>query len=195
MSNIDLWYASRATGIVALVLLTATMLLGITVASRAKSPRARAWLPSFGAAELHKRVSVLTVIFLAVHVVTAIADPYVDIGWFATVVPFASPYHRLWVALGTAGTDLLLAVALSSALRRRLPARTWKALHWLAYLSWPVAVAHTIGMVVACMASVVLATGWRASAVLRARRGRPKTTVAPRPALLLSVLGRTEAAK
>ena len=79
-------------------------------------------------------------------VLTAVLDSYAHIGWWATVVPFTSSYHRAWVALGTIGVDLLLAVAISSALRRRIPARAWRALHWLAYLSWPVAVSHTLGL-------------------------------------------------
>ena len=212
MSNIDLWYATRATGIVALVLLTATVVLGISVAGRAASPRQRRGsegdhLPGFAWAEVHKRISVLTVIFLAIHVVTAVVDPYVDIGWLAVVVPFTSPYHRLWVALGTASADLMLAVAVSSALRRRIPAQVWRAVHWLAYLSWPVGVAHALGtgtdaqlnwvlgLVAACIASVVAATAWRVAAALRARARRPETAISPRPGLLLTLPGRTEAAK
>ena len=73
-------------------------------------------------------------------------DTYVHIGWLAIVVPFSSGYHRSWLALGTVGADLLLAVAISSAWRQHIPARAWRALHWLAYLSWPVAVSHALGM-------------------------------------------------
>jgi len=85
MSNIDLWYATRATGIVALVLLTATVVMGILVAGRASPSVGRTKLPRFVRAEVHKRISVLTVVFLAAHVVTSIVDPYVEIGWMATV--------------------------------------------------------------------------------------------------------------
>lgn len=190
MSQIDLWYASRATGIVALVLLTATIVLGILVAGRAPSAR-----PGFARSELHRRVSSVAVAFVALHVLTAVLDSYAHIGWWATVVPFTSSYHRAWVALGTIGVDLLLAVAISSALRRRIPARAWRALHWLAYLSWPVAISHTLGLgpdtrfswalvlVGGCSAAIAGAALWRGASTARARAARPRTIQPPRPSL------------
>jgi sulfoxide reductase heme-binding subunit YedZ len=187
MSSIDLWYTTRATGLVALVLLSGTVLLGILTAGRAPSTR-----PGYARAEVHRRTSVLTVVFLAIHVLTAVLDTYVKIGWLAIVVPFTSSYHRSWLALGTIGADLLLAVAISSALRRHIPARAWRALHWLAYLSWPVAVSHALGMgtdrkltwalglLAACIAVVVVAAGWRAAGALRAWASLPSAIVRPR---------------
>src|SRR5664279_6574896 len=106
----------RATGIVSLVLLSATMVLGILTAGRAKS---RSW-PAFAQADLHKRVSLLAMVFLAFHVLTAVIDTYVHVGWASVLVPFASPYRPLWTGLGTVGVDLLAAVAISSALRQRM---------------------------------------------------------------------------
>lgn len=140
-SSTTLWYATRATGIVALVLLTFTLVLGILTAARVKT---RSW-PAFAQADLHKWVSLLAVVFLTLHVVTAILDTYVNIGWAAIVVPFASSYEPLWTGLGTVGLDLIVAVAVSSALRQRISARTWRGIHWLAYGSWPVAMAHALG--------------------------------------------------
>ena len=137
-----IWYAMRATGIVALVLLTGTVVLGILTAGRARS---RSW-PAFAQADLHKRVSLLAMAFLALHVLTAVVDTYVHVGWASVLVPFVSPYRPLWTGLGTVGVDLLTAVAISSALRQRMSARTWRAIHWLAYGSWPVAMAHSLGM-------------------------------------------------
>ena len=137
-----IWYAMRATGIVALVLLTGTVVLGILTAGRARS---RSW-PAFAQADLHKRVSLLAMAFLALHVLTAVVDTYVHVGWASVLVPFVSPYRPLWTGLGTVGVDLLAAVAISSALRQRMSARTWRAIHWLAYGSWPVAMAHSLGM-------------------------------------------------
>ena len=141
-TSTTIWYTMRATGIVTLVLLTATMVLGILTAGREKS-RSR---PAFAQADLHKRVSLLAMVFLAFHVLTAALDTYVNVGWLAIVVPFASPYRPLWTGLGTVGVDLMLAVAVSSALRQRISARTWRGIHWLAYGSWPVAMAHSLGM-------------------------------------------------
>jgi methionine sulfoxide reductase heme-binding subunit len=190
MSSTYLWYATRATGIAALVLLSATTVLGILVAGRARSR-----LPGFARVEVHRRLSITTAVFLVVHVVTSLVDTYVHIGWAAAVVPASSDYERLWVALGAVALDLCLAVAVSSALRRFIPARLWRSLHWLAYLSWPVAVSHALGMgtdmrldwvlalVAACVASVVAAATWRAVTAGRATAALPFTVTAARRAL------------
>lgn len=142
MSSPVLWYITRATGIVALVLLTATVVLGVLTANRFAT---RSW-PGFAQQDLHRRISLIALVFLGAHVLTSVMDTYVDIGWAAIVVPFASHYKRTWVAIGTIGLDVMLAVAASSFLRHRIGARLWRGLHWLAYLSWPVAVVHAFGM-------------------------------------------------
>jgi sulfoxide reductase heme-binding subunit YedZ len=173
-----------------MVLLTATMFVGVLTAGRAKSS-----LPAFARAEIHRRISILTVAFLAVHVLTAVIDTYAGIRWTAAIVPFTSGYHTFCLALGTIAVDLFLAVALSSALRRHLSARTWRLIHWLAYASWPVAIAHGLGMgtdrglswvlglVAVCIASVVSVTGWRVADSLRQRGLRPPIIASPRPSL------------
>lgn len=178
MSSIDLWYLSRATGIVALVLFTGTMVLGVLTATRG-TPR---FVPRFVRQELHRRLSLLSLVFLAVHILTALLDSYVHIGWLAAVVPFVSPYQPLWIGLGTVAVDLMLALVVSSLLRPRLNARVWRAIHWLAYACWPIAIAHTIGLgtdlrlgwvtllTVACIAVVVGAAGWRIGETVRVRR-------------------------
>jgi predicted ferric reductase len=172
-----LWYTTRASGIVSLILLTLTMVLGLTTTSRARS---RNW-PGFAQQEIHRRISILAVVFLAIHVVTSLLDTYVHIGWFAFVVPFTSPYSRFWVGLGTIALDLMLAVFVSSLLRAHLQPGTWRGIHWLAYASWPVALAHTFGMgtdsrehwVIALGAlsvlSVGLALAWRLRAGAKRR--------------------------
>lgn len=171
MTSPVLWYATRATGVTALVLLSATMVLGLLTASRAASTR---W-PGVTHQDLHRRLSLLTVLFVAGHVLTSVLDSFVHIGWVAIAVPFASHYKASWVGLGTIGLDLLFAVVVTSILRRRLPARLWRGVHWLAYLSWPVAVAHAIGigtdmrlhwvlyLTLACVAAVTASAGWRAT--------------------------------
>jgi predicted ferric reductase len=193
MSSIDLWYTTRATGIVALVLLTATMFLGILTAGRASSS-----LPAFARADIHRRIAVLTVVFLGLHVVTSVLDTYVNINWLSIVVPFTSSYHTYWLALGTVGVDFFLAVAVSSALRQHISARAWRWWHWCAYLSWPVAVAHTLGMgtdtkltwvlglVASCIALIVGVTAWRMVGSARSKTRQPPTIISPRGSLLLS---------
>jgi methionine sulfoxide reductase heme-binding subunit len=137
-----LWYATRATGIVSLLLLTLSMVLGLVTTGRA---RARNW-PGFAQQELHRRVSIMAVVFLAIHVLTSILDTYVHIGWLAIVVPFSSPYSRFWVGLGTIALDLMIAVFVSSLLRAHVRPGVWRGIHWLAYASWPIALAHTFGL-------------------------------------------------
>jgi sulfoxide reductase heme-binding subunit YedZ len=142
MSSTTFWYITRASGIVALVLLTATMVLGLTTTTRA---RTRNW-PGFARQELHRRISIISVVFVAIHVFTSVLDTYVHIGWPAIVVPFTSPYSPFWVGMGAIALDLMLAVFVSSLFRARIKPGTWRGIHWLAYGSWPVALAHTFGL-------------------------------------------------
>ena len=142
MSSTALWYATRASGLMALILLTLTMVLGITTTTRA---RARNW-PGFAQQEIHRRISMIAVVFVAIHVLTSVLDTYVNISWAAIVIPFTSSYGRLWVGVGAISLDLMIAVFVSSLLRARMRPQTWRAIHWLAYLSWPVALAHTFGL-------------------------------------------------
>jgi DMSO/TMAO reductase YedYZ heme-binding membrane subunit len=141
VSSTALWYSTRATGVVALLLLTLTVVLGVVTACRARS---RQW-PGFALADLHKRVSVMAVVFVALHVLTAVVDTYVHVGWASVVVPFTSPYKPLWTGLGAVAFDVMIAVGLSSALRQRISARAWRTIHWAAYVSWPLALAHALG--------------------------------------------------
>jgi methionine sulfoxide reductase heme-binding subunit len=169
MSSTSLWYATRASGLMAMVLLTLTMVLGITTTTRA---RARRW-PGFAHQELHRRISMIAVVFLGIHVVTSVLDTYVNISWAAVVIPFTSSYGRLWVGVGALSLDLMLAVFVSSLLRARIRPGAWRAIHWLAYLCWPIALAHTFGMgtdagetwVIAlgagCVLAVAVALAWR----------------------------------
>ena len=135
-----LWFVSRASGLALLVSFTAVLVLG--VAARLGSAPRR-W-PKFAITELHRTLALFSVAFLALHVVTAILDPFVTIGWAATLIPFASPYRTLAIALGTLAVDLGGAVVLTSLARQRLGYRAWRAVHWLAYLAWPVAFAHSL---------------------------------------------------
>jgi len=130
MSSTSLWYATRATGIMALLLLTVTMVLGLVTTTR---PRARIW-PGFAQQELHRRVSMMAMVFLAIHVLTSVLDTFVSISWAAIVIPFTSSYSRFWVGIGTVSLDLMLAVLVTSLLRSRMKPGTWRAFHWMAYL-------------------------------------------------------------
>ncbi|MGW2741881.1 ferric reductase-like transmembrane domain-containing protein [Streptomyces sp. NPDC001450] len=169
LTGSPLWYASRAGGTITLVLLTATVAFGIASGGRAAPHR----IGRFEIALLHRNLSLLTLVFLALHIVTAVLDPFVHLGWAVAVVPFGASYRPLWLGLGTASLDLLLAVLITSALRQRLGVRRWKAVHWLAYATWPLALFHSAGtgtdtrlplqlwLYAGCLSTVVAAVWWR----------------------------------
>jgi methionine sulfoxide reductase heme-binding subunit len=171
-----LWYATRATGVVALILLTATVALGIAGTARLET---RA-VPGVVRAGLHRNISLLAVAFVFVHVVTTVLDPFAGIGFISAVIPFSSNYRPLWLSLGTVAFDLLLALVVSSLLRTRLPYRAWRAVHWLAYACWPVAFWHGLGtgtdsrlplllaLDATCVLVVAAAVGWRVQISRRA---------------------------
>jgi methionine sulfoxide reductase heme-binding subunit len=182
-----LWYITRDSGIVSLILLTLTMVLGLATTNRFKT---RNW-PGFAQQEIHRRISIMTVVFLAIHVITSVLDTYVHIGWLAIVVPFTSSYSRFWVGLGAVALDVMLAVFISSLLRSRIKPGTWRGIHWLAYAAWPIALIHTFGMGtdanehwviilgVVCVVAVSAALLWRVKAQPGAKLPKPVPSSTP----------------
>jgi sulfoxide reductase heme-binding subunit YedZ len=164
-----LWFATRATGLTALVLLTVSVVLGILTSVRFGRP---AW-PRFVTVSLHRNLSLLVLTFTGLHVVTTVTDPYASIGVVSAVLPFSSGYRRIWLGLGAVAFDLLLAVLVTSLLRVRLGPRTWRLVHWAGYLCWPVALIHGLGtgtdgaarwvlaVTAACALAVTAAGAWR----------------------------------
>ena len=167
------WYLARGTGAVALVLLTASVVLGIVGSVRFTAPR---W-PRFAIDAVHRDVSLLVLVVLAIHIVTSVLDGFAPIRLFDGVIPFVTPYRPLWMGLGTLSFDLLLAIAITSIVRRRLGYRAWRTIHWLAYASWPVAVLHglgtgtdvkqwwMLGLTAACIVAVLVAVWTRIASV------------------------------
>lgn len=164
------WYLARGTGTVALLLLTASVVFGVLGSLRfAAGTR---W-PRFTIDSLHRDVSLLVIAVLVVHIVTSVLDSFAPVKLTDAIIPFVSAYRPLWMGLGALAFDLLLALVITSLIRRRLGYRTWRAVHWLAYASWPVAVLHGLGtgsdikslwmlaLTVVCVAAVVLAVGVR----------------------------------
>lgn len=180
-----LWYASRGSGMVSLVLLTATMVLGTLTTVRWSSPR---W-PRFLSQDLHRDLSLLVIAFLCLHILTSVLDPFAHLRLVDAVVPFAASYRPLWLGLGVVSTDLLLALVVTSIARRRIKPRSWRVLHWAAYACWPVAVIHGLGtgtdtragwsllLTSACVIAVLgagvwrLGRGWPVAASLRVAVG------------------------
>lgn len=136
-----LWYLTRGTGAVTLLLLSAAVVLGVLTSVGWASPR---W-PRFVVEWLHRNVSLVVLLFLAVHVATAVIDGFVSLRWVDAVVPFSAGYRPLWLGLGAVALDLLVAVAVTSLVRVRLGYRAWRLVHWTAYACWPIAVAHSLG--------------------------------------------------
>jgi methionine sulfoxide reductase heme-binding subunit len=166
-----LWYLTRGTGAVALLLLTAGVVLGIAGSTRWRSGR----MPRFLVTGLHRNVTLLAVALVGVHVVTTVADGFAPIGLKDAILPFLSPYRPVWLGLGAVAFDLLLALIVTSLLRTRLGVGTWRAVHWLAYAAWPVALVHALGtgsdaragwlgfLAITCTGAVVVVVLWRAA--------------------------------
>jgi surface antigen len=163
------WYTTRGAGVVALLLLTASLAMGIIDVSRWQSKR---W-PRFAVDGVHRMVSLMAIAVVAVHVATTLLDSFTQIGVRDAFVPFASSYRPIWVGFGALAFDLLLALAVTSLLRRRIGYAAWRFVHWVAYASWPLAVVHGLGtgtdaatgwmlmITLACLAVVLVAVGWR----------------------------------
>ena len=141
MNTMALWYAARATGIVSLLLLTASVVLGILGRLGVSTP---GW-PRFAIASVHRNIGLLTVSFLAVHIGSSVIDAYAGISWLDAIVPFGSVYRPFWLGLGAVAFDLMIALIATSLLRPRINARLWRAVHWTSYLCWPVAMIHSLG--------------------------------------------------
>jgi len=168
------WYLTRATGAVAILLLTLTVALGVVDVGRWTSPR---W-PRFVIDSLHRSASLLAVAFLALHVLTAVLDSFAPISLAAAFIPFVSSYRPFWLGLGAVAFDLLLALVITSMMRRRFGHAAWRTTHWLAYACWPIALLHglgtgsdvksgwllvlTVGCVLTVIAAVIarVANGW-----------------------------------
>jgi len=169
------WYLTRGTGVVALLLLTVGLVLGVMGPTRFRTIR----MPRFAVSALHRNVTLLALAFVVVHVVTTILDGYTPIGLRDAVVPFVASYRPFWLGLGAVAFDLLLALIVTSLLRSRLGVRAWRAVHWLAYASWPVALLHSLGtgsdarsvwlalLASACTIAVVAAALWRVATAPR----------------------------
>ena len=132
------WYAARASGIVAWALAAAAVLGGLVLSTRAARKRAKpAWV-----LDLHRFLGGLTVIAVGVHLAALAADSFVSFGWADLFVPGASSWRTVPVAFGVVAFWMLLAVEVSSLLRRRIPKRIWGRVHLLSYAVYALATVH-----------------------------------------------------
>jgi sulfoxide reductase heme-binding subunit YedZ len=163
------WYLTRSTGAVALLLLTISIVLGVVDVQRWSTPR---W-PRFVVDSLHRNVSLLALVFLVLHILTSVLDSFAPIGLSEAFIPFIGSYRPFWLGLGAVSFDLIGAVIITSLLRQRMGYGTWRAIHWLTYASWPIALLHGFGtgsdvkatwllaLSVGCAAAVVAAVATR----------------------------------
>lgn len=164
-----LWYAARSTGYVSLLMLTAILALGIVTSMRWSN---RDW-PRFVSQALHRNLSLLVLVFLAIHILATVIDPFAGISFLNSVAPFTGSYRPIWLGLGVVSVEILVALVITSLLRQRIGFRFWRVIHWAAYACWPLALLHTLGtgsdvrsgwavlITVACIGIVVVAIAWR----------------------------------
>ena len=142
MTDRAIWYLMRGSGITSLLLLTAVVALGILTSRKASLPT----LPRFATMTLHRSISLLAVVFLVLHVASAVIDPYAQVHLLDLLVPFAGSRQALMLGLGTLALDLFAAVIVSSLLMKHVGRRLWRTIHWFGYGVWPLAFVHTLGM-------------------------------------------------
>jgi predicted ferric reductase len=164
-----LWDLGRGTGVVALVLFTISIVLGIV----ARSGRAVKGLGRFGTSDLHRTAALTGTGLVLAHVGSLLFDPYAQLKLVDLVFPFLAAYRPLWLGLGTLAIDMLAVVTVVSLLRHRVGPRLFKTVHWATYALWPTALLHALGsgtdagtlwfrgLAVVCISAVVTAVGWR----------------------------------
>ena len=164
-----LWYAARSTGYVSLLMLTAILVLGIVTSMRWAN---RDW-PRFMSQAVHRNLSLLVLVFLAIHILASTIDPFAGISVLNSVIPFTGSYRPVWLGLGVVSLELLVALTVTSVLRQRISFTAWKVVHWAAYACWPLALLHTLGtgsdvrswwaviVSLACVGVVLMAIAWR----------------------------------
>ena len=164
-----LWYTTRATGVVAMLLFTAVVALGTLVANRVGGT----FIGRFEINEVHRSLSRVAVVFLVIHIATTVLDSFVSTGLVSAFIPMTSSYKRIPVALGAVSFDLILAVWISSLLKLRMKNQTWRFIHWFSWLGYAISLVHGyltgtdthsgVGMllVAACAGVVALAALWR----------------------------------
>ncbi|MCB0932006.1 MAG: ferric reductase-like transmembrane domain-containing protein [Mycobacterium sp.] len=141
LSSEALWALGRGNGIVALAFMTLSVVLGIA----GRSARPLFALPRFGIADIHRFVALSAAILVALHIGLLFLDPYAKLRLIDLAVPFIGAYRPVWQGLGTVAVELILVVLVSSLLRQRIGLRAFRAVHWMTYLLWPIALAHSLG--------------------------------------------------
>jgi methionine sulfoxide reductase heme-binding subunit len=135
------WYAARAAGVVAYLLLSSSVALGLLLAGKQHFER---W-PRFALEDVHRFAGLLGGFFIAFHVLLIGIDSQAHLGLGGLIVPFTSDYRPLWTGLGIVAAELLVALAFTNHYRKRLPHVVWRRLHYLNFAVWLAATAHGLG--------------------------------------------------
>lgn len=135
------WYAARAAGITAYLLVSGVVLLGLTMAAKKQFAR---W-PRFTVEDVHRFGGLLVGTFVTIHVAAVAVDAWLPFSLQSIVVPFISRYRPIWVGLGIAAAELLVALAVTNHYRQRLPYTFWRRAHYLNFAVWLAATAHGLG--------------------------------------------------
>jgi len=139
-SNPAIWYAARASGVAAYVVLSLVVCLGLTLGGKAQSRR---W-PRFSVEEIHRFGGLLVGSLIGVHVLAIAADSFLPFSLTQLLVPFTSTYRPLWTGLGIAAAELLVALAITNHYRKRMPYRFWRKAHYLNFAVWGLASVHGV---------------------------------------------------
>lgn len=135
------WFVGRGSGIVAYLLLSLAVVLGILLNRRWHSA---SW-PRLVIHEAHRWATITFYLFVGVHVAMMLLDPYIGFTLADLTVPFASAYRTLWLSLGIIAAELALAIGASVWLRERIGYRAWHILHGLAYPVFIASLLHGLG--------------------------------------------------
>ena len=166
-----LWALGRGTGVVALVLMTFTVVLGILT----RSGRPAFGMPRFAVTLVHRNSALIGTVFILIHIVSLLFDPYAQLNLIDYFVPFVGAYRPFWLGLGAVAFDLIIAIVVTSLLRRSIGQRAFRVVHWATYAMWPIALFHSIGtgtdassglfilLALACFSAVAGSVIWRLS--------------------------------
>jgi methionine sulfoxide reductase heme-binding subunit len=185
------WYAARAAGVVAYLLVSASVALGLALAGKETFQR---W-PRFAVEDVHRFAGVLAGTFIALHVFWLAVDSQSHLGGVrGLVIPFASHYRPFWTGLGIVAAELLLAIAISNRYRKRISYTLWRRLHFLNFVVWIGATAHGLGagsdsgstafvlmyaVTMGVVGSLALRRYWRRPSVRPVGDHAPRNAVAP----------------
>ena len=137
-SSPAIWYAARASGVAAYVVLSIVVSLGLALGGKAQNRR---W-PRFSVEDIHRFGGLLVGSLIGVHVLAIAADSFLPFSLTQLLVPFTSTYRPLWTGLGIAAAELLVALAITNHYRKRMPYRYWRMAHYANFAVWTFASLH-----------------------------------------------------